>query len=58
MALADALDLVMIAEGVEADEQARTLTALGCPLAQGYLYGRPRPVAELIAELGTARTSV
>ena len=51
MALADALDLILIAEGVETEEQAATLTALGCPLAQGWLYGRPRPVAELIAEL-------
>ncbi|MBJ7450785.1 MAG: bifunctional diguanylate cyclase/phosphodiesterase [Blastococcus sp.] len=58
MALADALDLAMIAEGVETEEQAQTLTALGVPLAQGFLYSRPRPVADLIAELGTARTPV
>jgi len=51
MALADALDLILIAEGVETEEQARTLTQLGCPLAQGYLFGRPVPVAELIASL-------
>jgi diguanylate cyclase (GGDEF)-like protein len=51
MALADALDLVLVAEGVETEEQARALAGLGCPLAQGYLYGRPRPVAELVAEL-------
>ena len=57
MALADALDLVMIAEGVETPEQARTLTALGVPLAQGYLYGRPRPVGELVAELAPAPIS-
>ncbi|WP_346619281.1 bifunctional diguanylate cyclase/phosphodiesterase [Blastococcus montanus] len=54
MALADALDLVLIAEGVETPEQARTLRELGCPLAQGYLYGRPRPVGELVAELTPA----
>ncbi|MGY2128516.1 putative bifunctional diguanylate cyclase/phosphodiesterase [Blastococcus sp. SYSU DS0617] len=58
MALADALDLVMIAEGVETPAQARTLTELGCPLAQGYLYGRPRPVAELIAELAPGSVPV
>ncbi|MGY1884178.1 MULTISPECIES: putative bifunctional diguanylate cyclase/phosphodiesterase [unclassified Blastococcus] len=51
MALADALELVLVAEGVETPEQARALVDLGCPLAQGYLYGRPRPVGELIAEL-------
>jgi diguanylate cyclase (GGDEF)-like protein len=50
MALAEGLELVLIAEGVETPEQARTLAALGCPLAQGYLFGRPRPVAELVAE--------
>ncbi|NEK87668.1 bifunctional diguanylate cyclase/phosphodiesterase [Blastococcus saxobsidens] len=51
MALADALDLILIAEGVETAEQAQALASLGCPLAQGYLYGRPRPVAELVAAL-------
>ncbi|GAB3358343.1 putative bifunctional diguanylate cyclase/phosphodiesterase [Modestobacter lapidis] len=51
MALADALDLTLIAEGVETGEQARTLTALGCPMAQGYLFGRPQPVDELVASL-------
>ncbi|WP_456598686.1 putative bifunctional diguanylate cyclase/phosphodiesterase [Blastococcus sp. SYSU DS0616] len=51
MALADALELVLVAEGVETPEQARALVDLGCPLAQGYLYGRPRPVGELVAEL-------
>ncbi|RZU32514.1 putative bifunctional diguanylate cyclase/phosphodiesterase [Blastococcus saxobsidens] len=54
MALADALDLILIAEGVETPEQARALASLGCPLAQGYLYGRPRPVAELVASLTAA----
>ena len=51
MSLADALDLTLIAEGVETEEQARTLTDLGCPLAQGWLFGRPQPVAELITTL-------
>jgi EAL domain-containing protein (putative c-di-GMP-specific phosphodiesterase class I) len=51
MALAESLDLTLIAEGVETEEQARTLTALGCPLAQGYLFGRPQPVRELVAAL-------
>lgn len=51
MALADALELMLVAEGVETAEQAATLTELGCPLAQGWLFGRPQPVAELIAAL-------
>jgi diguanylate cyclase (GGDEF)-like protein len=54
MALADALDLTLIAEGVETEEQARTLTELGCPMAQGWLFGRPQPVADLIASWAPA----
>ena len=41
--LAAVLDLVTIAEGVEEEAQARALTRLGCPLAQGYLYSTPVP---------------
>ena len=31
----------MVAEGVEREVQARVLSALGCQLAQGYLYAPP-----------------
>ena len=39
--LAHALDLTLTAEGVTRIEQHGALRALGCDLAQGFLYGRP-----------------
>ncbi|MDP9109594.1 MAG: EAL domain-containing protein [Pseudomonadota bacterium] len=41
------LDLVIIAEGVEDELQAAKLGALGCPLAQGYLFAEAMPAAAL-----------
>ncbi len=45
--LAKRFELEVIAEGVESEDQARTLTALGCGLAQGYHYYRPLPSAAI-----------
>ena len=39
--IARSLELGVVAEGVETESQARRLQALGCGLAQGWLYGRP-----------------
>jgi EAL domain-containing protein (putative c-di-GMP-specific phosphodiesterase class I) len=50
--LAKALRIFVVAEGVEDEDQAARLQALGCDEAQGYLFSRPRPadeVAELLA---------
>ncbi|WP_442916760.1 sensor domain-containing protein [Lentzea sp. NBC_00516] len=47
IAMAHAVDLTVIAEGVEHPEQLEILRALGCDQAQGYHLGRPAPLAEL-----------
>jgi diguanylate cyclase (GGDEF)-like protein/PAS domain S-box-containing protein len=52
--LAAALDMAAVAEGVETEAQRAFLVARGCPLAQGYLLGRPMPAAELGALVARA----
>ena len=47
--LAHAFGLTTVAEGVETAEQLAELRALGCELAQGYLWSRPMPPAEAAA---------
>lgn len=47
--LGRALDLQVIAEGVESDEVAARLVEFGCTLAQGYLFHRPGPADTLDA---------
>jgi EAL domain-containing protein (putative c-di-GMP-specific phosphodiesterase class I) len=38
------LDAQVIAEGIETSEELATIQALGIPLGQGYLFGRPAPL--------------
>ena len=40
IALGDALNLVVVAEGVEKEEQFEFLKSRGCPVAQGYLFSK------------------
>ena len=46
IAMMHSLNLLVIAEGVEQEEQLELLRAKGCDLIQGYLYG-PQPLQEL-----------
>ncbi len=49
--LAHTLGLKVVAEGVENEEQRKTLTDLGCDYAQGYLFSRPLTADALTAIL-------
>jgi diguanylate cyclase (GGDEF)-like protein len=49
--MARALDLTLVAEGVETDDQLQFLGELGCELAQGYLFAPAVPAEELHALL-------
>jgi diguanylate cyclase (GGDEF)-like protein len=48
--LARALDLQVVAEGIETQDQAELLHRLGAQSGQGYLFGRPEP-AEVALQL-------
>jgi EAL domain-containing protein (putative c-di-GMP-specific phosphodiesterase class I) len=43
------------AVGIETNDDAQALKALGCDLGQGYLFGRPMTEQQLIAMLTTGR---
>ncbi|MEO9079500.1 MAG: EAL domain-containing protein, partial [Rhodanobacter sp.] len=44
LALARALNIQVIAEGIETPAQLDVLKDMGCELGQGYLLGRPAPI--------------
>jgi len=54
IALADALSMTTVAEGVERPVQQHFLAAQGCPLAQGLLFGDAMPAAEMTERLQQA----
>jgi EAL domain-containing protein (putative c-di-GMP-specific phosphodiesterase class I) len=53
IAMAESMELNIIAEGVETTEQRDLLLTMGCQQYQGYLLGRPMPIAEFEAALQT-----
>jgi EAL domain-containing protein (putative c-di-GMP-specific phosphodiesterase class I) len=47
--LAHDLQSVAVAIGVEVSAQAQTLQQIGCDVGQGFLYGHPLPLEQLVA---------
>ncbi len=56
IAMAKAMDLEVVAEGVETEGQAAFLQKRGCPKIQGYLVGRPMPAVEFGVYLRAERS--
>jgi diguanylate cyclase len=49
--LGRSLDLLVVAEGVESEDQRIRLWELGCPAGQGHLFARPLPLPRMLAML-------
>jgi EAL domain-containing protein (putative c-di-GMP-specific phosphodiesterase class I) len=58
VAMAHALGIETVAEGIETTGQARLLEQLGCRLGQGFLLARPMPVEQFVDWLDTAPTTL
>jgi diguanylate cyclase (GGDEF)-like protein/PAS domain S-box-containing protein len=52
VSMSRSLGISVTAEGVETTEQLEALRRLGCSDAQGYLFSRPVPAAEVTALIG------
>ena len=48
LSLAEALGLDTVAEGIEIESQREALLKLGCQTGQGFTFGRPMPLSELL----------
>lgn len=58
IALGDAMDIAVVAEGIETVEQLQLLRLLQCEFVQGYHLAKPMPAADitaLLASLGDGR---
>jgi EAL domain-containing protein (putative c-di-GMP-specific phosphodiesterase class I) len=52
ISMAHSLRLQVVAEGVDAEEQAKALDRLGCDQWQGFLFSKPLPFDDMTALLG------
>lgn len=51
VSMVHAAGMRVIAEGVETANQATAVAAAGCDFAQGFYYGRPQPLSDIVASL-------
>ena len=58
LSLAAALGLATVAEGIEVEAQREILLGLGCKTGQGYIFGRPMPIAEIFEAAVTRRRNL
>jgi diguanylate cyclase (GGDEF)-like protein len=58
LGLGHSLGMATCAEGVETNEQLSFLRHEGCSEIQGYLYSRPRPIAEIETMIKTGKLKV
>ena len=49
IALGKAMELDVVAEGVETEQQLKLVHNFGCDLAQGFFIGKPMPEKEFLA---------
>lgn len=54
LVMSESLGLTVIAEGVETEAQRAWLCAAGVDRLQGYLFGAPMPLADLVQSFGRA----
>ncbi|MGR6468814.1 EAL domain-containing protein [Rhizobium sp. PAMB 3182] len=53
-AISQQMNCQVVAEGIETPEQAEALLGLDIEFGQGYHFGRPKPVAEIIRQFSPA----
>jgi diguanylate cyclase (GGDEF)-like protein/PAS domain S-box-containing protein len=57
ISMGSALDVEVVAEGVETERQASQLRELGCELAQGFLFAKPLPAVDAAELLRAAQAN-
>jgi len=55
IAIARDMNMKVVAEGIEEHGQAAALTTEGCDYLQGYLFGKPMPLAEITTAINVGQ---